>query len=107
MWKDAQKELYGFDTYENEHGFILYQSYDDGSCYIKLIYCKPESRNKGNIFNLYKNFCLEVKPTLISGTVDVNGKDPEKNLLLYLNMGAKIKNINGLSIVFVLEPIKE
>lgn len=107
MWKDAQKELYGSDTVENEHGFITYQKYEDGSAWLKLIYIKKESRGTGEGLNLYRVFCNTENPTTVTGTVDITAKYAEENLFLYLKMGAKIKEAHDNVIIYNLPVLKD
>lgn len=107
MWKDAQKELYDMDCYENEHGFILYKLYEDNSCYMKLIYLKKEHRGSGLALKLYKELCSQLPSPHIIGTVDTSASNSEKNLQIYLNLGAKILSVKDTVITLQIPKITE
>lgn len=84
---------------EEDKGFIEYETYPDGSCFIWTLYTRPEVRGKGYGYGLEQKLIKAEQPISISCSVDLAGKNIELSLRKILGVGYKIDTISNNHIV--------
>lgn len=101
MYQEYLKEKY--DTRKvivlEDKGFIEYETYPDGSCFIWTLYTRPEVRGDGHGYNLEKLMINKENPKSITCTVDLKAKNPEASLRKILGVGYKLQSWGADQIV--------
>ncbi len=103
MYKEVQKELYDRDVYETEHGFIVYQAFEDGSLYLHLLYVKDNLRGNGVGTQIVDEVVELTKSKVLISYVDLTTKNPELSIKAHLGYGMKIRKSDETSITFYKE----
>ena len=103
MYAQFQNELYNRETFEDENGFIVYNSYDDGSIYLHIIFIKPDKRRKDEGTKLYKKLIDKLKPNVAYCYVDLTTNNPTLSLNSILSVGFEIFSANAETIVLKQE----
>lgn len=103
MYADYLREYEGKSVFETEDGFASYECAGD-SCYIDVIYVKPEKRQTGEASKIADSIVELVKPqgiTKLIGSVDLQGKTPTTSMKVLLGYGMKVVRTDGMMIYFV------
>ncbi len=89
MWANYQKEVWGFETLENEKGFVSYQVLED-AIFITDIYVEPDFRRSGIAWEFADEIAemarAQGKQRLL-GRVDVTQADSATSLKAQLAYG--------------------
>ena len=107
LYAEYLKERENKTIIESENGFITYQIFDNGICYIQDIYVIPEMRKSGLTTSM-QNAVIEIAKsklchTLI-GSVCLDTNEPTRNLQILLNDGWQLDKIGG-NMIFVHKKI--
>ena len=99
MWKEFQKEQFNRETLECEEGFVTYSIYDDGSCYIHIMYVSPKYRSLGIGKRLEQILIKKHNLTSLSCYVDLTSQKPEISLRAIIGAGYKVVSASSEKIV--------
>lgn len=100
MYHEFAKEQFNRETIEIEdRGFITFNNYDDGSCYIHILYVKPQFRSSGIGRKLEQMIIDKYKPHTLYSYVDMISSNPEISLQAILGGGYSIDQTSQASIV--------
>lgn len=102
LYFDYLKERENKLVLENEHGFVLYQIYDD-FIYIVDIYVKPEMRKMGVARALADKVCeiaMEKNLKSVIGSVDLGTLGATESVSVLLAYGMRIDSVNGKMLYF-------
>lgn len=99
MWKEFQEEQFDRQTIELDEGFITYNTYEDNSLYIHILYVKPEYRSKGVGAKLERMLIELHNPNCLYCYVDLTSRDPDISLQAILGVGYNIDSVNPEKIV--------
>ena len=104
MYAEFTKEQFNRETIEIENrGFIVFNNYDDGSCYIHILYVKPQFRSSGIGKKLEQMVINKYKPHTLYSYVDMKSINPEVSLQAIIGAGYKIEQTTEQSIVLKKE----
>lgn len=91
MYNEFAKEQFNRETIEIEGvGFIVFNIYDDNSCYIHILYVKPEYRGSAIGEELEKKVIEKYKPKVLYSYVDLSSNNPHISLRCILKAGYEI-----------------
>lgn len=99
LYEEYCKAMYDRDMISNDHSFIVYKSFEDGSLYIHSIYTTPEARGKGAYLELEQELINKVKPSSIFCYVDTTANNPTLSLKAILKSGYTIFSTTSESIM--------
>ena len=92
------KERENKDIIEYDNGFITYQIFDTGICYIQDIYVIPEMRKSGLTAKMQSEV-IEIAKTkkchTLVGSVCLDTNDANRNLKILLSDGWQVDKIGG------------
>jgi len=101
--QDYFQEKYNTKVVKDNDGYILYNSYDDGSLYVRQFYIKPGARNKSKS-RIYEKMLIEKEtPTVIYCDVDLTANNPEHALRILLIGDYKIDKVYTDKIILYRE----
>lgn len=103
MYKDAQKEMYGRDLIEYDHGYVLFKRYEDDSIYIHFIYTKPECRGKGKAKLVLNDLKKRFGAKYFTSYVDKTSGPWRNALICHLAVNFDIISANEQTIVLQLD----
>lgn len=107
MYFDAQKELYGRECIEYEHGFVCFDPiFPDKSMYIQLLYVKPEHRKLGYAKEILRDLKKQFKVKVFSGFIDKKSGPYINTLNAHLKAGYEVVKNNEDSLIVQLDSKK-
>lgn len=89
---DYVNETRGFEIVENDKGFATY-AINGSECYIENIYVRPEFRKSGEarmFADHIKKKAIAAKCKFLTGSINLQIKDPETTMKTQLAYGFKI-----------------
>jgi GNAT superfamily N-acetyltransferase len=114
LYKDYILERFDYQFIEKPDGFGIYEikSFPEGKClYLHDLYVTPKGRGLSGtpraIFNEIKEIALNAKCQGITITVNLDTKNCNEILKLYLFIGFKVINVGGRVIDLYMNLIKE
>ena len=84
------KEKYNRKLLESKNGFITYEIYRDGSCYIHTLWIDKDHRNRGEGRSLEQAIIKKENPKVIYCDVDKESKGWKTTLRILLLSGYEI-----------------
>jgi hypothetical protein len=103
MYIDAQKEMYGRDVIEYDHGYVLFKRYEDNSIYIHFMYTKPEFRQQSKARMVLNDLKKKFNVSYFTGYVDKTSGPWRNALIAHLKGGYDIVSVNEESIIVSLD----
>lgn len=103
MIKKYWKEAMNREVIENEKGFVSYQ-FNGEICYIVDIYVEPEHRKSNVAASLADQVVVIAKDKgckFLMGTVNLQGSDPSRSMMVLLSYGFKIHSQDILNTVLM------
>lgn len=90
MYADYCKDMYNRDVLVEEHGFVVYQKFEDNSLYIHALYVDRDKRGDGYSLYLEEKLIEKETPDVCFCYVDLTTKNPTLSLKLILLGGYEI-----------------
>lgn len=100
LYKECQKELYGFIVEEFDHGFVSFKPVTkDKGLYIQLLYIDRHYRKQGNARKMILDICDKYGAEYITGFIDLNTNNYRHTLIAHLEAGYDIVDANKDSLI--------
>lgn len=105
MWAEYNKECLGFDSYINEHGFVLYRIEND-QCFIQDLYIKKDSRGK-ELFRTLVDVVVEAakkhKCNRLVSQINVANATSSASISMHTKYGMKLVSAHNNVLLFLKE----
>lgn len=102
---DYYKEVYNSKVItDHETYFIIYNMFDDNSCYVRITYISKEARGKSSITRLEEKVIEKEKPTSIWCDIEKCNKNWDRIAHTYIRRrGYKIDQITDERVILYRE----